>query len=217
MKPVEFIDDLEMKLLVCNALRHGPVVSLSQVVGETAVQCHNCYSNNSNVIQNMKKSTTFFEVKFVEYIGLLENSRFFAVAVFAFIPGFDVVVKVVTKPVEFIDDLEMILLLYNTLRPGLVVSLSQVAGETAAQWRSCYYNNPNVIRIMKKSTTFFEAKFTDYTGFLENSHFFAFAIAQYSPEFDVVVNGVKEPVLFIDNLEMNLLDCNTLRQFRILF
>ena len=216
-KPVEFIDDFEMNLLVDNALRPGMVVSLSLVVGETAFQCRSCHSNKSNVIHNVKKSTTFFEVKFIENTGLLENSRFFAGAVVGYSPGFDFVAKGVTEPVEFIDDLEMMLLDCNTLRPGLVVSLSLVVGETAIQCRSCYCNHPNAIQIMKKSTTFFRAKFTDYTSLSQNSHFFVMAIAQYIPGFDVVVMDVTEPVQFIDDLGMKLLDCNILRSVQILF
>jgi hypothetical protein len=191
-KAVKFIDNFDMKLLVCGALRPGLVVSLSQVVGETDVQCHNCYSNDSNIIQIVKKSTTFFEAKFMEYVAPLENSCFFAGTVVAYIPGFDVF-ESVAKPDEFIDDLEMRSLLCNTLRLGLVLSLSQMVGETAVQCRSRYCKFPNAIQIMKKSTTFFEAKFTDYTGLLENYHFFAFAIARYSPGFDVVVKVVTEP------------------------
>jgi hypothetical protein len=47
---------------------------------------------------------------------------------------------------------------------------------------------------MKKSTTFFEAKFNDYTRFLKNSRSFEVAIAVYSLGFDVVVKVVMEPV-----------------------
>jgi hypothetical protein len=36
---VEFITDLEMKLLDCNTLRPGPVANLSHVAGKTAAQC----------------------------------------------------------------------------------------------------------------------------------------------------------------------------------
>jgi hypothetical protein len=64
---------------------------------------------------------------------------------------------------------------------------------------------------MKKSTTFFEAKSTDYTRFLKNTHYSEGAIAAFSSGFDVVVKGVTEPVEFIADLEMKLLDCNTLR------
>jgi hypothetical protein len=76
----------------------------------------------------MKKSTTFFEAKFIDYTRFLKNSRSLEVAVAAYSSGFDDVVKVVMEPVEFITDLEMKLLDCNTLRPGLIVSLSQVAG-----------------------------------------------------------------------------------------
>jgi hypothetical protein len=165
----------------------------------------------------VKKSTTFFEVKFIEYTSLLENFRFFAGAVVRYSPEFDFVAEGVTEPVEFIDDLHMMLLDCNTLRPGLVLSLSLVVRETAVQCRSCYCNHPNAIQIMKKSTTFFGAKFTDYTSLSQNSHFFAMAIAQYSPGFDVVIMGVTEPVQFIDVLEMKLLDCNMLWSVQILF
>jgi hypothetical protein len=140
-KPVKFIDNFDMKLLVCDALRPGLVVSLSQVVGETVVQCHNCYSDDSNIIQIMKESTTFLEAKFIEYIGPVENSHFFAGTVVAYIPGFDVF-ESAAKPDEFIDDLELKSLLCNTLRPSLVVSLSQMVRETAVQCR-CRYCNRN--------------------------------------------------------------------------
>jgi hypothetical protein len=63
---------------------------------------------------------------------------------------------------------------------------------------------------MKKSTTFFEAKFEDHTGFLKNS-FFESAIAAYSSGFGVVAMGVTEPVQFIADHEMKLLDGKTLR------
>jgi hypothetical protein len=59
------------------------------------------------------------------------------------------------------------------------------------------------------STTFFKAKFVDYTRFLENSCSFAGAIALYSLyslEYDFVVKGVIEPVQFIRHLKMQLLD-----------
>ena len=59
---------------------------------------------------------------------------------------------------------------------------------------------------MKKSTTFFEAKFPDYTRLLKNSYSFEVTVAAYSSGFDVVALGVTEPVEFIVNLEMNLLD-----------
>jgi hypothetical protein len=59
---------------------------------------------------------------------------------------------------------------------------------------------------MKKSTTFFEAKFPDYTRLLKNSCSFEVSVAAYSSGFDVVALGVTEPVEFIVNLEMNLLD-----------
>jgi hypothetical protein len=76
----------------------------------------------------MKKSTTFFEAKFIDYTRFLKNSRSFEVTVAAYSSGFDVVVKVVMEPVELIADLEMELLDCNSLRPGLIASLSQVAG-----------------------------------------------------------------------------------------
>jgi hypothetical protein len=38
-EPVEFITDLEMKLLDGNTLRRGLVAKLSQVAGKTAAQC----------------------------------------------------------------------------------------------------------------------------------------------------------------------------------
>jgi hypothetical protein len=56
--------------------------------------------------------------------------------------------------------------------------------------------------MMKKSTTFFEAKFIDYTGLLENFCFLAWAIVSYGPEFDVVVKGVTKHIEFINDLEM---------------
>jgi hypothetical protein len=65
---------------------------------------------------------------------------------------------------------------------------------------------------MKKSTTFFEAKFKDHTRFLKNS-FFEGAVAAYSSGFDVVAMGVTEPVQFIADLEMKLFDRETSRQF----
>ena len=83
----------------------------------------------------MKKSTTFFEAKFIDYTRFMKNSRSFEVTVAAYSSGFDVVVKGVREPVEFITGLEMKLLNCNTLRPGLVASLSQVAGRTAVQCR----------------------------------------------------------------------------------
>jgi hypothetical protein len=63
---------------------------------------------------------------------------------------------------------------------------------------------------MKKSTTFFEAKFKDHTRFLQNS-FFKGDAAAYSSGFGVVAMDVTEPVQFITDLEMKLLDCNNLR------
>jgi hypothetical protein len=63
--------------------------------------------------------------------------------------------------------------------------------------------------MMKKSTTFFEAKFMNYTGLLENVSFLAGAIGSYSPEFDVVVKGVAKHIEFINELEMKLLVYNT--------
>jgi hypothetical protein len=81
----------------------------------------------------MKKSTTFFEAKFIDHIRFLKNSFFFEGAVAEYSSGLDVVVKGVTEPIEFITDLEMNLLDCNTLRHDLVSSLSQVAGRTAAQ------------------------------------------------------------------------------------
>ena len=81
----------------------------------------------------MKKSTTFFEAKFNDYTRFLKNSRSFEVSVAAYSSGYDVVVKVVMEPVEFITDLEMKLLDCNSLRPGLVANLSQMAGKTAAR------------------------------------------------------------------------------------
>jgi hypothetical protein len=59
---------------------------------------------------------------------------------------------------------------------------------------------------MKKSTTFFEAKFPDYTRLLKNFRSFEVTVAAYTSGFDVVALGVTEPVKFIVNLEMNLLD-----------
>jgi hypothetical protein len=59
--------------------------------------------------------------------------------------------------------------------------------------------------MMKKSTTFFVAKFTDYIGFLENSRFFARSIISDSPELDIVVKGITKPNEFIENFEMKLL------------
>jgi hypothetical protein len=58
---------------------------------------------------------------------------------------------------------------------------------------------------MKKSTTFFEAKFPDYTRLLKNSRSVEVAVPAYSSGFDVVALGVNEPVEFIVfvNLEMN--------------
>ena len=82
----------------------------------------------------MKKSTTFFEAKFIDYTRVLKNS-FFEGAVAVYSLGLDVVVKGVTEPVEFIASLEMKLLDFNTLRPDLIASLSQVAGRTAVQCR----------------------------------------------------------------------------------
>jgi hypothetical protein len=159
----------------------------------------------------MKKSTTFFEAKFIDHTRFLKNSFFFEGAVAASSSGFGVVVKVVMEPVEFIAELGMKLLDCNSLRPGLIASLSQVAGYTAAQCRSCYSNYSNAVKIMKKSTTFFEAKFDDCTRFLKNSHSIEVAVAAYSSGFEVVVRGVAEHVEFIMDLEMNVLDCSTLR------
>jgi hypothetical protein len=51
----------------------------------------------------MKKCTTFFGGKFKDFTGLLVNSRIFAGAIVAPSPELDVVVKGITKPVEFID------------------------------------------------------------------------------------------------------------------
>jgi hypothetical protein len=69
---------------------------------------------------------------------------------------------------------------------------------------------------MKKSTTFFEAKFKDHTRFLKNS-FFHGAVAAYSLGFDVVALGFTGPVQFIADLEMKLFDRKTSRQFEINF
>jgi hypothetical protein len=41
---------------------------------------------------------------------------------------------------------------------------------------------------MKKSTTFFEAKFINYTGLMESSRFLSGSFVAHSSEFDVVVN-----------------------------
>jgi hypothetical protein len=62
----------------------------------------------------MKKSTTFFEAKFMNYTGLLDNLSFLAGAIVSFSPRFDVFVKGVAKHIEFINDLEMKLLVYST-------------------------------------------------------------------------------------------------------
>jgi hypothetical protein len=62
----------------------------------------------------MKKSTTFFEAKFINYTGLLESPRFFAGSIVAYIPAFGVVVRGVTKLFEFINGREMKLLVCNT-------------------------------------------------------------------------------------------------------
>jgi hypothetical protein len=75
----------------------------------------------------MTKSTTYLEAKFIDHTRLLKNS-FFKWAVAAYCSGFDVVVKGVTEPVESITGLEMKWLDFDTVRPDLVASLSQVAG-----------------------------------------------------------------------------------------
>jgi hypothetical protein len=56
-----------------------------------------------------------------------------------------------------------------------------------------------------KSTTLFEAKFMDYTLFLDNSCIFVSAVIAFSSEFDFVVT---KPVEFINNLEVMLLVCD---------
>jgi hypothetical protein len=47
---------------------------------------------------------------------------------------------------------------FDTVRPDLVASLSQVAGWTAAQCRCIHFNHSNLVQKMKRSTTFFEEK-----------------------------------------------------------